>query len=46
MMISIAPSSMSYAQPQGLPQIAFEKYVLPNGLQVILHEDHATPIVA
>jgi zinc protease len=28
------------------PRIAFEKYTLPNGLQVILHEDHSTPIVA
>lgn len=26
--------------------IPFEKYVLPNGLTVILHEDHRTPIVA
>ncbi len=28
-----------------IPQIRFEKYTLPNGLQVILHEDHSTPIV-
>ena len=28
-----------------LPKIAFEKYTLPNGLDVILHEDHSTPIV-
>ena len=26
--------------------LAFEKYVLPNGLEVILHEDHRTPVVA
>ncbi len=26
--------------------IKFEKYTLPNGLQVILHEDQSTPIVA
>ncbi len=26
--------------------IAFEKYVLPNGLEVILHEDHRLPVVA
>ena len=25
--------------------IAFEKYTLPNGLEVILHEDHTTPVV-
>jgi zinc protease len=28
-----------------LPAIRFEKYSLPNGLDVILHEDHSTPIV-
>ncbi len=28
-----------------LPEIAFEKYTLPNGLQVILHQDSSTPIV-
>ncbi len=28
-----------------IPQLKFEKYTLPNGLQVILHEDHSTPIV-
>ncbi len=26
--------------------IQFEKYVLPNGLKVILHEDHSAPVVA
>ena len=29
-----------------LPQIAFEKYALANGLEVILHEDHRMPEVA
>jgi zinc protease len=32
--------------PADLPQIAFEKYTLPNGLEVILHEDHRMPEVA
>ncbi|HJX66668.1 MAG TPA: pitrilysin family protein [Polyangia bacterium] len=27
------------------PEVAFEKYRLPNGLDVILHVDHAVPIV-
>jgi zinc protease len=31
---------------QATPRIKFEKYSLPNGLEVILHEDHSTPIVA
>jgi zinc protease len=30
----------------GLPKLAFEKYTLPNGLEVILHEDHSVPLVA
>ena len=29
----------------GVPEIRFEKYTLPNGLAVILHEDRSTPIV-
>ena len=28
-----------------IPKIAFEKYTLANGMDVILHEDHSTPIV-
>jgi zinc protease len=31
---------------QSVPRIAFEKYTLPNGLEVILHEDHSVPVVA
>ena len=27
-------------------KIAYEKFVLPNGLTVIVHEDHKAPIVA
>jgi zinc protease len=33
------------ASAQGVPKIKFEKYTLPNGLEVILHEDHSTPVV-
>jgi zinc protease len=29
-----------------MPNIAFEKYTLPNGLDVILHEDHSIPMVS
>ena len=29
-----------------LPELKFEKYELPNGLDVILHEDHSIPMVA
>ena len=31
---------------QKLPDIKFEKFTLPNGLQVILHEDHSVPTVS
>jgi len=33
------------AEAQAVPKIRSEKYTLPNGLEVILHEDHSTPIV-
>ncbi len=29
-----------------MPAIAYEKYTLPNGLEVILSEDHSVPLVA
>ena len=29
----------------GIPDLKVEKYTLPNGLEVILHEDHTTPVV-
>ena len=36
-----APASMT-----DLPQLAYEKITLANGLEVILHEDHRMPEVA
>lgn len=33
------------AQPSAVPKIEFEKYTLPNGLQVILHVDRKLPVV-
>ena len=33
------------AAPSDVPKIEFEKYVLPNGLQVILHVDRKLPMV-
>ena len=30
----------------GVPVLAVQKYTLPNGLEVILHEDHSVPVVA
>src|SRR5688572_22207877 len=34
------------AGAQAVPSITHEKYTLPNGLEVILHEDHSVPVVA
>lgn len=45
-------ASFSFGRPQsnsedtaGIPKIQFEKYSLPNGLQVILHVDRKLPMV-
>ena len=35
-----------FAQQITPPKLPHEKYTLPNGLTVILHEDHSTPVVA
>ena len=42
------PQSTTGSQPSGvvLPPINFTEFKLSNGLRVILHEDHSTPIVA
>src|SRR5687767_3187141 len=37
-------SSIKAGRPGELV-IPFEKYILPNGLTVILHEDHSDPLV-
>ncbi len=33
------------AAAQSVPRLQYEKRTLPNGLEIILHEDHSTPIV-
>jgi zinc protease len=47
--IAVQPAPAQTAPPASapaLPQIAFEKTTLPNGLELILVEDHRLPIVA
>ena len=39
------PAAAPQPAPRPLPKIDFEKYTLPNGLQVILHVDRKLPIV-
>jgi zinc protease len=42
--LALAGAPPAYADE--LPKIQIEKYELPNGLDVILHENHSTPIVS
>lgn len=37
--------TVAFAQQSSVPKIQFEKYTLPNGLQVILHVDKKLPVV-
>src|SRR5687768_13561606 len=39
-----APSRADDRKPQ-IPDLKVETYTLPNGLEVLLHEDHTTPVV-
>ncbi|MBZ5642341.1 MAG: insulinase family protein [Acidobacteriia bacterium] len=39
-------ASSATAPMEGLPTLKFEKYTLPNGLVVILSEDHRLPLVS
>jgi zinc protease len=45
-MTAIAQDSQAQTAATPLPTVAFEKTILPNGLQVILVEDKRLPIVA
>ncbi|MCI0596778.1 MAG: insulinase family protein, partial [candidate division Zixibacteria bacterium] len=44
--VSAKRTRKSGGETKNLPEVKHEKYVLPNGLQVILHEDHTVPIVS
>ncbi len=43
---TLTVASVALAQQIAPPKLPFDKYTLPNGLTVILHEDHSTPVVA
>ena len=43
-MLALA-GAMGSASAQNLPPLRYEKFTLPNGLQVILHEDKSVPLV-
>src|SRR5436305_5337109 len=42
---SVARSASAQEQGPTIPDLKVETYTLPNGLSVILHEDHTTPFV-
>jgi zinc protease len=44
--LSVGLSVGTAARAQSVPALKLEQYTLPNGLQVVLHEDHSTPVVA
>jgi zinc protease len=41
-----APRPPPTSSPSLAPAVPFEEWTLPNGLEVILHEDHSLPLVA
>lgn len=40
------PAKISAASGIDIPRIAYTRFVLPNGMVVVLHEDHSSPIAA
>jgi zinc protease len=43
---AIIPAMAAEKAALKLPEIKYEKYILPNGLVVLTHEDHRLPLVA
>ena len=46
LLLFVAGSFASFTLLAQAPKITFEKYTLPNGLKVILHQDKTAPVVA
>ncbi|HET7563354.1 MAG TPA: pitrilysin family protein [Gemmatimonadaceae bacterium] len=46
LVVAVLLMAGSQAAAQQIPRIAVERYTLPNGLTVLLHEDHSVPLVA
>ncbi len=44
--LAMAAPAAAAAATQQVPDIAYTRFVLPNGLTVIVHEDHKAPVVA
>jgi len=44
--IANAADSLPPAKPLKVPELKYEKFTMPNGLVVLMHEDHRLPLVA
>ncbi|WP_414655966.1 M16 family metallopeptidase [Frateuria sp.] len=42
----LAPAAQAAVQAQKIPDLAYQRFTLPNGLTVVVHEDHKAPVVA
>ena len=42
---ALASPAAAQAPPSGAIQVSYSEFTLPNGLRVILHEDHSVPMV-
>jgi len=45
LLLALLAPQAALAQTSPVPKVAFEKFTLPNGLQVILHVDRSLPVV-
>ena len=46
LILSLISFSFVSLASEDIPEISYEKFTLPNGLTVIVHEDHKIPVVA
>jgi predicted Zn-dependent peptidase len=46
MMTVVGAASAASTSPDAIPDIPYTRFQLPNGLTVVVHEDHKAPIVA
>ncbi|MFT4248277.1 MAG: pitrilysin family protein [Pseudomonas sp.] len=44
--VDAAPASLAQPADAAIPEIAYTRFTLPNGLTVVVHEDHKAPVVA
>ena len=45
LLFGAVPTVRGQERTPQVPELKVEKYTLPNGLEVLLHEDHTTPVV-